>query len=117
MHKFPFRIEFCPNPDVIVIHTRSRFPKSDTMDSLDIRYCNKNRQERGVKRHPLYLALSKVHGVVSASTSGNGGDYGLHVCKANNLFTWDEILPKVLAAIQTTVAGKRKMIETNGPSR
>ncbi len=102
--KFLYKLEYCPNPDCIQIHACSRFPKADTMDSLDLRWGNKNK-----KRHPLYANLAKIKGLVSASSAGEGG-YCLQVVKANIFFSWDKLLPKVLKAVQDHVAGKRKIV-------
>ncbi len=104
MKKFPYKLEYCPNPNVIQIQARSRFPKQGSMDILNLRLGGKDR-----KRHPLYVALSKISGIESASATGSG--YCLQVAKANDLFSWDEILPKILAAIQTALAGKRQMAQ------
>lgn len=107
--KFLYQLEYTPNPDCIQVHARVRFPQSDSMDSLDLRYNAKDKK----KRHPLYAAMSKIHGLKSAY----GGDYTLQVLKANHMFDWEKLVPKVLAAIQATVAGKRVMTPFGPPKR
>ena len=111
LRKFPYKLEYCPNPDCIQICARSRFPSSDSMDLIDLRYSNKSRQMS--KRHPLFAKLSKITGLKSAFGRG----YSLQVVKANSLFTWDKLLPKVLRAVQETVAGKRMMSRVGEPKR
>lgn len=107
--KFLYQLEYAPNPDCIQVHARVRFPKNDTMDMLDLRYNTKDKK----KRHPLYAALAKIQGLQSA----HGGGYTLQVLKANHMFDWEKLIPKVLAAIQTTVAGKRVMTPFGPPKR
>jgi len=107
--KFPYYLEYCPNQDIVQIHARSRFPKSSDMDGLDLQIDSKRKK----KRHQLYIALARTKGIKSASSHG----YHLTIEKANDLFPWPEILPKLLRLIQTHVAGKRKLVEIGKPKR
>jgi hypothetical protein len=106
VHKFLYQLEYCPNPQVIRVHARVRFPKSDTLDMLDL-----NHNKKGKKRHPLYAALAKIQGLESADSDG----YALQLAKANDMFDWDQLIPKVLAVIQTTMAGKRVLTPFGPP--
>lgn len=106
--KFPYQLEFCPNQDCIQIHARSRFPYNED-SGLDLRWIVKYRKKKeGKKTHPLYLALAKIQGLETASAAGNG--YSLQIIKAR-MFSWDELLPKILKVVQETVAGKRQLLE------
>src|SRR5207253_758206 len=118
-HKVPqrgflYQIEFCPNPDCIQIHARNRFPKTD--GSHDLRFLveyEKHPENKGKKLHSLYKGLAKVRGLKSACEVDG---YTLQCLKANSLFSWEEILPKILEMIQVHVAGKRKIVEA-GPAK
>lgn len=108
---FRYQIEYCPNPDCIQIHTRTRFPEFDD-SSLNLRTVIKNAGKPGWgikgKIHPFYKDLAKIHGLKSASDTDG---YSLQCLKVNSLFNWDEIIPKILKAIKTHVAKKRTMVE------
>lgn len=108
IRKFLYKLEYCPNPDCIQIHARSRFPKAGDMDSLDLSFGNKSK-----KRHPLYVELAKIKGLVSATACD--GRYCLQIVKASSLFSWDELLPKILKAVQDHVAGKRRIVPVEEP--
>lgn len=108
VHKFLYQLEYCPSPQVIQVHARVRFPKNGTLDFLDLGLGTKNK-----KRHPLYAALAKIQGLQSASGDG----YKLQLVKANDMFDWDQLIPKVLTAIQATVAGKRVLTPYGPPKR
>ncbi len=113
---FIYQIEFCPNPDCIQVHTRTRFPEIDD-HGLDLRTVVKNVGKPGWgikgKIHPFYKDLAKIQGLKSASDTDG---YSLQCLKVNNLFNWEDILPKILKAIQVHVAKKRKMVEA-GPAK
>ncbi len=110
---FLYHIEYCINPDCIQIHTRTRFPEFED-HSLDLRFLiklEKNKKE-GKPVPPFYKELSRIHGLKSASDTDG---YSLQCMKANGLFRWDEILPKILKAIQTHIAKKRLMVAAQEP--
>ncbi len=115
--RFPYYLEYSPNPDCIKVHARVRFPEGDSMDSIDLRFYNKHKKtfkgKKRDKRHPLFDALARIKGLKSAS----GGNYYLQVVKGNDLFTWPELLPKILNAVQKHVAGERKLFEIGQPRR
>lgn len=102
---FLYQVEYCPNPNCIQIQMRTRFPELDD-SGLDLRYAVKHHKG---KVHPFYKDLVKVRGLDSASDTDGG--YTLQLVKANKLFSWNEILPKVMRVIQIHMAGKRKMVE------
>lgn len=113
---FIYQVEFCPNPDCIQIHTRTRFPEIDD-SGLDLRTVIKNAGKPGWgikgKVPDFYKDLAKIHGLKSASDTDG---YSLQCMKVNSLFNWEDILPKILKAIQLHVAKKRKMVEA-GPAK
>lgn len=114
-HGFRYQIEYCPNPDCIQIHTRTRFPQIDN-HYLDLRTTIKNAGKPGWGINgtipPFYKELARIRGLKSAfDTDG----YSLQCLKVNSLFSWDEILPKILKAIKTHVAKKRTMVELEPP--
>ncbi|MBU6427031.1 hypothetical protein KGQ27_02205 [Patescibacteria group bacterium] len=113
---FIYQVEFCPNPDCIRINTRTRFPEIDD-HGLDLRTVVKNANKPGWgikgKIHPFYKDLAKIHGLKSASDTDG---YSLQCLKVNSLFNWEDILPKILKAIQVHVAKKRKMVPA-GPAK
>lgn len=105
---FVYQVEYCPNPECILIHTRTKFPEFENR-ILDLRTCVKNAGKPGwsLKRVPtFYKDLAKIRGLKSASPTD---DYSLFCEKANSLFTWTELLPKIMKVIQLHIAGKRTM--------
>jgi hypothetical protein len=117
---FPYYLEYYPNPQVIGIHTRTRIPELKIGVGRSLKDCVElSRIQDGprkpMKLHPLYLALNRMKGVKSAWAEN--GRYGLHVEKANDMFTWPEILPKVLRAVQKHIAGGRKLVEIGRPKQ
>jgi hypothetical protein len=102
---FLYQLEYYPNPECLGIQARVRFPDDEDhlMGGLDIRYIVKN---HGEKVHPLYVGLAGIEGVISVHGAGR---YTLTVEKANQMFTWEELIPKILDVIQTTVAGECKL--------
>lgn len=103
---FLYRVEYAPNPEVVVIHTKKRLP---AIGALESGVCNLRElrcEPRGTreKRHSLYRALLGVRGLKDASPD----DYELQIEKAR-LFTWKRVLPGVLKALQAHLAAGRPM--------
>lgn len=87
------KIEYCPNPDCLVIHTRHRFGQIKVgFDSED---CD-----------VLMNRLTSINGVVGVSTH----DYHIQLSKAA-LFGWPEILAQVLPIISLEVFNGEELEE------
>lgn len=112
-NSFVYQINYCPNPDCIQIQARVLFPKGDDLDSsLGFEYVTSD-PIRAQRRHPLFNQLASIEGLKSAS----GGDYNLQILKANSLFTWEELLPQILKAIQDHLAKGMDMVASGEPMR
>ncbi|HVM77020.1 MAG TPA: hypothetical protein VMU07_02615 [Candidatus Paceibacterota bacterium] len=109
--KFPYQIEYYSNPEYITIHARSRFPELEGY-VYGLRFAVTDAKEEGKKVHPFYLVLNRVRGITEVSPH----DYELTITKAP-MFSWDEMLPQILKALQDTIAGKRKLVEVGEPKQ
>jgi len=97
---FRIQFEFCPNQDIVIVHSRKKFLYSESESHMQ-RLTRKGKNgsfEKPVpvgNKHPLFKAIRRIKGVLKTSSD----QYELHVEKAS-LFSWDEILPKVRRAIR-----------------
>ena len=105
--EFLFRLEFAPNPDVIHIHARRRFPQSSDWDMLGFSDVPKEEKK---KRHPFYAALARIRGLEASYAE----DYDVQISKAK-MFTWDELLQSIKKALQLHLAGDSKLKEIEPP--
>lgn len=104
---FRFQIEHYPNPNIVCVHTRKIFPKSQT-DSLMMSHLNKAKgnEERKGNRHPLIKSIRRLKGVLKVSSEL----YELRIEKAT-LFQWEELLPKVRRALKKQFADGKELEE------
>ena len=105
---FRFQIEHYPNPDIVCVHTRKMFPRSQT-DSLMKSHFDKAKEneERKGNRHPLIKSIRRLKGVLEVSSEL----YELRIEKAT-LFQWEELLPKVRRALKKYFADGKELEET-----
>ncbi len=99
---FRFQIEHCPNKNIVIIHTRKMFPKAETdplMSSFD-------KSKRKGNQHPLIKSIRRLKGILKVGSEC----YQLRIEKAE-LFTWDEILPKVRHALKEHFADGKELDE------
>ena len=105
-NSFVYHVHHCSNPDSIQIQARVRFPKVNNKDlTLDFE-CVTTDPIRAKLQHPFYSQLAGIDGLKSAS----GGSCNLQIWKVNILFTWDELLPQILKAIQDHFADGADMV-------
>ena len=104
---FQFRIEFCPNRNIVIIHTRKMFPKAQT-DPMMRAHFDKAQEKKEVdgNKHPLIASIKRLKGVLKVSSE----QYELRIEKAE-MFTWDEILPKVRIALKKHFADGKELDE------
>lgn len=107
MNTFRYKIEKCQNPQIIVIHTRVVIPRANAVDAFASMAAANEHDWMVQSRHPLYNALAAIDGIETASPVSG---YDLRLSKAE-LFSWDEILPSVLKAIQKHLADGAEMTE------
>jgi hypothetical protein len=107
---FKYQVEHFPNPECVELHSRVRLPQCDGGECLDLKTLIKNVGKPGwsMKRVPdFYRDLAKIRGLKEAT---NLHGYSLHMTR-HKMFSWDEILPKVLKVIQKRIAKGRKMVD------
>ncbi len=85
-------IETHPNQDCATIHARNRFPEVDSSYSL---FGVGHKLAKTKELHPMVAKVAEVKGIVGISTR----DYSMTITKAR-LFSWDELLPTIIAAIE-----------------
>jgi hypothetical protein len=107
---FQFKIEYHPNQNMITIHTKKMFPPSAT-DSISM--CLDEKRYRKGNKHALIKSIRRFTGVLKVSSD----HYELSIEKAE-LFTWEEILPKVRRALKKHFAAGKELNElpAQGPS-
>ncbi len=103
---FLYQVEYYPNDDCVAIHTRCLIPRGGM---TDVHWFVNNDKDV----HPLYVALDAMGGIDSARST-NGG-YTLQVTRASCIFSWDEMIPKILVAVQLTLAGSKKIKAAGKP--
>ncbi len=99
---FQFKVEHCPNQNIIIVHTKKMFPKAETdplMSSFD-------KSEREGNKHPLIKSIRRLKGVLKVGSNR----YELRIEKAE-LFSWDEIIPKVRHALKEHFANGKELDE------
>lgn len=99
---FQFQVEYCPNQNIIIVHTKKVFPKAETdplMSSFD-------KSEREGNKHPLIKTIRRLKGVLKVGSH----HYQLCIEKAE-LFSWDDILPKVRIALKKHFADGKELDE------
>lgn len=99
---FQFQVEYCPNQNIIIVHTKKMFPKAETdplMSSFD-------KSERKGNQHSLIKSIRRLKGVLKVGSH----QYQLRVEKAE-LFSWDDILPNVRAALKKHFADGKELDE------
>lgn len=104
---FRFQVEYCPNQNIIIVHARKMFPLSETDPLMRSSFDKaKEKKEREGNQHPLIKTIRRTKGVLKVNSSR----YQLRVEKAE-LFTWDEILPKVRRALKNHFADGKELDE------
>lgn len=99
---FQFQVEYCPNRNIIVVHAKKMFPNAETdplMSSFD-------KSERKGNQHPLIKSIRRLKGVLKVGSK----QYLLRIEKAE-LFSWDDILPKVRIALKKYFADGKELDE------
>jgi hypothetical protein len=99
---FQFQVEYCPNQNIIIVHTKKVFPKAETdplMSCFD-------KSERKGNQHPLIKSIRRLKGVLKVGSQ----QYQLRIEKAE-LFSWDDILPKVRTALKKHFADGKELDE------
>jgi hypothetical protein len=104
---FQFQVEYCPNQNIVIVHSKKMFPLSETDHLMRSHFDKaKEKKEREGNQHPLIKAIRRARGVLKVNSSR----YQLRVEKAE-LFTWDEILPKIRTALKKYFADGKELDE------
>lgn len=99
---FQFQVEYCPNQNIIIVHTKKVLPKAET-DPLMSCFDKSGREGN---KHPLIKTIRRLKGVLKVGSH----HYQLRIEKAE-LFSWDDILPKVRIALKKHFADGKELDE------
>jgi len=115
-----YQIEYCPNPQCVQIHVDQRLINGSILsfEHFDIgESSKKDFKELAVNEQGLLdfcKAVSELDGMEEHISFQR---YQIQMLKANDMFSWDEILPHVLNALQTFVATDSTIEESAPPKR
>lgn len=104
---FQFQVEYCPNQNIIIVHAKKMFPKAETDPMMRSSFDKAaERKEREGNQHPLIKSIRRFKGVLKIGSQR----YQLRIEKAE-LFSWDDILPKVRRALKEHFADGKELDE------
>lgn len=89
-----------PNPDCASLHVDTQLPSM----SLDLHNMPQDAGDEAIKLRDL---LASIHGVTQAESGGWRNKYELSISKGT-VFSWDEIKPRVEAAVSEFFADELK---------
>ncbi|MDQ5949088.1 MAG: Nfu protein [Patescibacteria group bacterium] len=112
------QIEFCPNPNVVEIHVNQRLIQGSVLYfecSADSSEIGKEFKKQAINADNLLNFCKTV-----SELDGMEGEilfdrYTIQLSKAS-MFSWDEVLPHILNALQTFIA-KDNTLEESGPAK
>ena len=104
--RFIFQVEHVPNPNIVIVHTRKKFPRSQSDPLMQISFRKAEKAETEGNKHPLIKSVRRIKGVLNVSSER----YQLRLEKAT-LFQWVEILPKVRRALKKHFADGMELEE------
>lgn len=102
-----YQIEYCPNPQCVKIHVNQRLIKGTILltEYMDIsEHEKKEFKEKAINEQELFNFCQVVDELNGIERGVSFGRYHIQMLKASDMFSWDEILPHVLNALQTFVA-------------
>jgi hypothetical protein len=112
-----YQIEYFPNPNVVVIHTQQRLIKTSilTTDYLDLsgEDARKEIEEGAINPEKLLSFVETLNGLDGMEPDISFRRYDLQINKGQ-VFSWEELLPHILAALGTFIANDG-IIEEAGP--
>jgi hypothetical protein len=113
-----YQIEYCPNPDVIIIHVNQRLIVGSILrfEMMDSEYEKKELEKEAINLEGLSNFCRIVTELDGMEETVSFRRYNIQLSKAA-LFAWDDLIPNVLAALQTFVARDETIEKIGQPKR
>jgi len=113
-----YRIEYCPNPNVVLIHVDQRLIRGTILYITALRFDSAIRdiEKEAIDREGLTNFCGVVGELDGMEEHISFYRYNAQISKAD-MFSWDAILPHVLDALRTFVAHDHELEELRPPTR